>query len=82
MITRERGVEVLNEKGLVDFLLFPVHMTTGVVRAYVAVSTGVPMTSFLQKGSVTREWAFQTKAVRKKLRCRTVSKFPLPNTHW
>ena len=28
-------------------------MTMGVVRAYVAVSTGVPMTSFLQKGSVT-----------------------------
>ena len=36
----------------------------GVVRAYVAVSAGVPMTSFLQK-KFGNGWAFQTPAVQK-----------------
>ena len=38
-------MEFLNKKIRVDFLLFPLHMTMGVARAYVAVSTAVPMSS-------------------------------------
>ena len=46
-------MEFLNKKLRVEFLMFTLHMIMGVARAYVAVSTGVPMTTFLQKGSVT-----------------------------
>ena len=44
-VTRERGVVFLNKKLRVDFLLVPLHMTTGVARAYVTVSTAVPISS-------------------------------------